>query len=122
MIDEVYLWIILSLKFTFDIFYFLKSISNKIKKDLWKFRRQILHAKSHFYHCYMIAYIIWINKLKYFCACLVSWDKMVCMVFKIHLMILVPFTNMTFSKNIIHLVYCIIYYKWMSFLYFEFMY
>jgi len=31
MVEEVYLWIILSLKFTIDIFYILKSISSKIE-------------------------------------------------------------------------------------------
>ncbi len=48
IVKEIYLWIMLSLKFTFDIFYILKSISNKIEQGFMGIIKQILNAKCHF--------------------------------------------------------------------------
>jgi hypothetical protein len=62
----------LSLKFTFDNFYFLKSISNKIEQEFISVYMTNSTCKMSFYHCYTISYIIWI-KIKIFLR--MSCDK-----------------------------------------------
>jgi hypothetical protein len=58
MVEEVYLWINLYLKFTFDIFYFLKSISNKIEKGFMNVYKTNSTCKMSLCYCYMIASIL----------------------------------------------------------------
>ncbi len=49
MVEKVYLWIKSSLKFTFDIIYFLKSISNKIEKGFIS-----VYKTNEKYHCVIV--------------------------------------------------------------------
>ncbi len=50
---------------------FIKSIFKKVNKDLWMFTKHHT-CKMSFDHIYNIAYIIWINKLKWICASLMT--------------------------------------------------
>jgi hypothetical protein len=57
MAYKMYLWIILSLKFTFDILLFHKSIFSKIEQ-----RFMSVYDASYMQsidHCYKMTYIIW---------------------------------------------------------------
>jgi hypothetical protein len=61
MTIKIYLQTILFFEFTFDIFIIV--LINKIELGLTMFTKRYT-CKISFNHCYKIAYMIWINKLK----------------------------------------------------------
>jgi hypothetical protein len=62
MATKVYSWIILSLKFTFDILLF----------HTINFEQQHYTCKISFDHLQKMLYTTWINKQKLLCACLLA--------------------------------------------------
>jgi hypothetical protein len=75
-VEEVYLWIILIVKSTFDNFWSHQiNIQQKWIKTYNCFQ-SIIHAKCHLIIVYKVVCIIWINKQKHqLCACLVTKSK-----------------------------------------------
>jgi hypothetical protein len=58
MIEEIYLQIILSLRFIFDILLFCKINLQQNWIRIYECLQNVIHVKCHFDQCYKTAYIL----------------------------------------------------------------